>query len=123
MPKSDVELAAIEYAKKRLRQLTGEEPTEMPEGCGYDLRCGERCIEVKGTRGPTPGFCFFTDGTFRAAQKEQSLELWLVTEALDNATLYVISREELLRTMKLEVQWVLPLGKKRLEGYRRPDSA
>jgi hypothetical protein len=119
VPKPAVELAAIEYAKGILREQTGEEPRGMSEGHGYDLRCGERCIEVKGTRGPTPGFCYFTDGTFRAAQKHESFELWIVTEALDNPTLHVVNREDLLHTMKLEVAWMLPLGKERLARYRR----
>jgi len=119
MPKSAVEVAAVEYAKGQLRERYGEEPQEMPEGHGYDLRCGKHCVEVKGVREPAQGFCFFTQGTFRAAQSEESFELWIVTDALENRKLHVVSREALLRTMKLEVHWVLPLGKKRLAEYRR----
>jgi hypothetical protein len=122
MPKSAVELTAIEFAKRRLRDLYGKEPEGMPEGHGYDLRCGEHCVEVKGMREATPGFCFFTHGTLRAAQERESFELWLVTNAITNPTLHIVTREELLRTMKLEVHWVLPLGKGRLEKYRVPET-
>ena len=118
MPKSQVELSAIEFAKKRLRKVYGEEPEEMPEGHGYDLRCGKHCVEVKGMASAAPGFCFFTHGTFRAAQEQESFEVWLVTDALRAPTLHIVSREAVLRTMKLEVQWILPLGKRRLEQCR-----
>ena len=53
-------------------------------------------------------------GTFGAAQSEESFQPWVVTEALENPKLHVVSREALLQTMKLELCWCVPLGKKRL---------
>jgi hypothetical protein len=121
MPKGDQETTAIRLAKQAWGVYAGCdcEPSEVPEGLGYDLGCSHHHVEVKGTGEERPGFRFLTEGEFDAARRDPLFELWLVTGLEGGAGVFhVIGRDEILSSAKLMIQWQVPLGRKRLEGFR-----
>jgi hypothetical protein len=126
MPKSEQETTAIELAKRNWRHYAGCEctPQDKPEGFGYDLECHHKHVEVKGTGHHRPGFRNLTEGEFDAARKDPKFELWLITSIEGGAgTFHIIQRDQILSDAKLVIQWHVPLGKDRLESYRKAAEA
>jgi hypothetical protein len=121
MPKSDQEKTAVLLAKQNWRTYAGCGcvPADVPEGKGYDLSCSHKHVEVKGTAHIRPGFRLLTEGEFDAARRDPLFELWLVTGIHERAgTFHILSREDVLSSAKLTIQWHVPLGKGRLEQFR-----
>jgi hypothetical protein len=121
MPKSDQEKTAVLLAKENWKTYAGCRcvPGEVPEGKGYDLSCPHKHVEVKGTAHIRPGFRILTEGEFDAARRDPLFEMWLITGIDEHrGTFYILSREDVLSSAKLTIQWHVPLGKGRLGEYR-----
>jgi Protein NO VEIN, C-terminal len=121
MPKSEPEKTAVLLAKQHWLVYAGCAcvPADEPEGKGYDLSCPHRHVEVKGTAHSHPGFRLLTAGEFDAARRDPLFELWLVT-GIEGGTgsFHVLSREDVVSSAKLTIQWHVPLGKGRLGQFR-----
>jgi hypothetical protein len=122
MPKTKQEKGAIRYAKSHWRVYAGCgcDPEVIDEGEGYDLKCGHRHVEVKGTRSATKAFVTLTGVGFDAARTDRRFEIWLITRAhTANPAVYVVPRNKVVERSRLRIQWEVPLGKERLIEYRK----
>ncbi|MEW5764481.1 MAG: protein NO VEIN domain-containing protein [Acidobacteriota bacterium] len=122
MAKSEQETTALKVAMDHWREVVGCscKPASGPKGKGYDLGCDHRHVELKGTKKSRPGFRILTSGEFDAARKDPLFELWIVSDIHEGkGSLHIVGREDVLSSAIPVLHWRLPLGTRRLSGYRR----
>ena len=113
-----------ESVVKEELEAEGWEVENADYGSGYDLdatKNGEsKKIEVKGTtKNEDIGFRRMPHGGFEAAQEHCDYEFWVVYNLPDEAEILVFPRDEVLRRVRLDIGWELPIRKADYETYKR----
>ena len=103
----------VKYEKQKRRN-----PKVLPQGHGYDVESSGLKIEVKGASTPskrTP-FVRFNQYNFNALRKENNFRLYIVCNISRKPELLILNRDEILKRLKFEYGWEIPLRKKDFEN-------
>lgn len=114
MGNKEVEQKAIEYVMD-WEKKKGRNPQEVSK-CGYDIKSGERCIEVKGRSGGYD-FVLLNYKNIEAMRREDNFWLYIVYFDKDtdgNLTfkkLNIFNKQEIEERAKKREQWEIPVRK------------
>lgn len=113
MPKSKVEIGAINCVMKYER-AQGRNPKDVSgEGIGYDIRSDNLKIEVKGRGKDKEPHVFLGKHNIEAIENsaDEEYRLYVVMNPLNNPKLIIFSKDEVIgKKVKLR-QWKIPLRK------------
>lgn len=113
MPKSEVEIGAINCVMKYER-AQGRNPIVVSgEGVGYDIRSDNLKIEVKGRGQDKKPHVLLNQHNIEALEEsaDEEYRLYVVMNPLNNPKLIIWSKDEVIGKKVERRQWQIPLRK------------
>ncbi|MBI2173232.1 MAG: DUF3883 domain-containing protein [Candidatus Aenigmarchaeota archaeon] len=109
MKKNSTERKAIEIVKKFEQERTNEIPEEMPNGHGYDIKSGNRFIEVKGTYGGLDKVWVVLHHTFfkKMWNSGRNYYIYFVYNLNDKPKMKIINPEKIFPNLEIEPKYIL----------------
>ncbi len=117
MPKSAVEIEAMNCVMEYERSQ-GKNPIDVSgEGVGYDIQSGNLEIEVKGRGRNKAPHVLLNQHNIEALEKSENdkYRLYVVMNPVNNPRLIIFSKEDVIGKKKERPQWRIPLRKEDLD--------